>query len=241
VEWPWYAANHADLAQFGFTGPEWNWSLHPLNQGVLLIRPRELMRLYAQTATRFMSRYSRFYLERVAAGQPPPLRHGDAVLFAEQRLLVMCAHQLGLPVHPLARLDPVSGHLARGEPCTHLWLSKEYYRYCAEARINLCNHLLQRLEHEHPESRRTLERWKLSFPMPEAPEMQLNFRDLPLNDERRARLTLISELNGVVWLLDPNFEVRRKAYVGALVLPGERVLPEAGATFKTVSAATPGI
>jgi hypothetical protein len=240
-QWPWYAANKADLERFGFTGPEWNWALHPLNQGVLMIRSRELMRLYARTATEFMSRYSAFYMEQINKGQPPPPRHGDAVLFAEQRLLVMCAHQLCLSVAPITQLDTNAAHLVRDRHCTHLWLTKEYYRYCAEARIGLCNYLINRLLSDHPESRRTLEKWKLGGPMPRAPKMQLDFRELPVTDERRARLSLITQVNGVVWILDPNIEARRQASPGSLVLPGERIVPEDGATFATCSANADGI
>jgi hypothetical protein len=206
-----------------------------------MIRSRELMQLYARTATEFMGRYSAFYMEQIRNGQPPPPRHGDAVLFAEQRLLVMCAHRLKLSVAPITELDTNAAHLVRDRHCTHLWLTKEYYRYCAEARIGLCNYLIQRLLSEHPESRRTLEKWKLDRPMDQAPKMQLDFRELPATDERRGRLSLITEVRGVVWLLDPNIDARRRASLGSLVLPGERIVPEDGAAFVTCRANAAGI
>jgi hypothetical protein len=237
-DWPWYARNQADFASFGFEGSEWDWSSHPLNHGVLMIQDTGLMRRYAETAVAFMERYSEHCraLEREGKARPP--QQHDAMLFVDQRLLVMCARQSNLAVHPITSLHPEKCCIYRDPKCLHLWMSKGYYRYCAAARVALCNFLIGYLLEHHPESRRTLAQWKLEQPMPLDEKMQLDYRGLEPEDERRTRFSLIKNVDGLVWVLDPNVDVRRKATIGSLVLPGETLLPEAGAHFEVCPAST---
>ncbi len=237
-DWPWYAHNQTDFTSFGFEGPEWDWSLHPFNHGVLMIQDCTLMRRYAETSIAFMERYSKHFRGLEHDRKPKPPRHNDAMLFADQRLLIMCARQANLAVHPITRLNPEKGCLYRDPKCLHLWMSKAYYRYCAEARIGLCNYLIQYLLEKHPESRRTLAKWKLEQSMPLDLKMQLDYRELQPDDERRSRLSLIKSLEGLIWVLDPNVDTRRKAAIGSLVLPGETLLPEADGKYVVCSAST---
>jgi hypothetical protein len=184
--WAWYASNQADFAAFGFNGPEWNWDLDPFNHGVLAIRDPRLSKMFAEAGTDFMVRYSEACRHEDAAGRAPPSGKHEVVLFPDQRLLVMCAHQLGVEIRPLTALHPAAFLLLRDPVCMHLWATKTYYRYCAEARTAFCNRLINLLLTEYPESRETLKEWRLDTPMALNAEMQLDYRKLDSGDDRGA-------------------------------------------------------
>ncbi len=236
-DWPWYAQNQSDFGSFGFEGPEWNWLLHPFNHGVLMIQDPKLMRRYANAAVPFMERYSTHCRKLSQEGKQRPPRESDAMLFADQRLLVMCACQENVAVHPITSLHPEKSCVYRDPLCLHLWMSKRCYRYCAEARTTFCNYLIAYLLENHPESRRTLRKWKLDTPMQLDVKMQLDYRELDPRDDGRSRLSLIKRVEGIVWVLDPNVDAQRRAAVGSIVLPGETLLPEPGASYELCSAA----
>ena len=236
--WPWYASNELAFKGFGFEGTRWDWSVPPLNHGVLYIQDTKLAQMFVEHASRFMISYSHHLRERSDRGEAEPEHKNDAMLFADQRLLAMCAKSLGLSVEGLTTLNTRTFCVGRDGPCVHLWISKVFYRYCAEARIALCNYLIEYILESYPESRPTLSGWGLDKPMALDRCMQLDYRELTAGDHRRERIGLLTELNGPINIRDSNFNVLRRASAGSLILPGEDIIPEDEATFKLVSAGT---
>ena len=105
-----------------------------------------------ETAIRFMEDYSRRPWQP-PPGSPPGLRlTSDPMIFAEQRLLAMCAARAGMAVQPLARVH-ANCHLEKNPLCSHLWGSKAIYMRCGEARAAYANFLIRWLLDQHPEAR----------------------------------------------------------------------------------------
>jgi len=235
--WGWYASNRQAFAPFGFDDPSWDWDLHPFNHGVLYIQDPEARRVWTEKAIGFMNEFSAQVrqLEQSGAENPPHTR--DAMLFADQRLLVMCAQRLGLSMVPLTRLDETTGYLLRNPLYTHLWGSKLFYPYCAEARFAFCRHLVSYLLAHHPESQTILERWQLDQPHRVDAKLQWDQRELECSDRGKQRISLLESVEGAVWITDANLDVRRKATPGSLVLPGELLLAEPGAQYRLCGAA----
>lgn len=236
--WPWYADDEALFANFGFRQPDWDWSIDPLNTAVTHFARADLLEHYRETAIRFMVDYSRFIAGAGEAAATWASPTSDPMIFAEQRLLPMCAAQLGVPTATLLRLAQ-HGHLPPNPLCTHLWSSKAVYMSCAEARTTYVNHLIDDLWEHHPEARETLTRWSLDrHREPDASE-NLDLASLPPEHPQRHRFSLLRNIAGTIWIEDANVAgLRRQAGEGALVWTPETIRPEHGATFDLVVGGT---
>ena len=227
--WPFYQMSPGDFARYGFNPADWNWSLHPFNAGIVYFGQDEPRRFYADTAIRFMEAHGRT--------TPPTAGQGcDPMVFAEQRLLPMCMERLQVEVKPIAWLDPTGGHLARNATCTHLWGAKSAYKLNAEARRAYVGFLIDRVRSRHPEALRTLAEWKLDRARPHAPAPGPPSCAMSSAELESARFSLLRKVHGVVWIEDPNVDVRRRATEGSLVWAPERIRPEPGASFELVVA-----
>ncbi|MHB8523815.1 MAG: DUF6734 family protein [Limisphaerales bacterium] len=233
-EWACYHGNREQYARFGFESAAWNWQLPPFNTGVLYFRDARVARGYAETALEFMARYSQSDQCAASASSENGYPPGDVMLFAEQKLLAMCAGQFGQTVVPIGTLHHGGMHLAKNPCCTHLWASKVYYKYCAEARTAYVNFLIAHLLEKHPESAATLRRWKLDRPQTVDLAAQHDYRTLPDEDPRKALFSLLGNIQGVVWIEDSNVDARRRAKKGSLLLPGEVLRPEPGAHYELI-------
>jgi hypothetical protein len=198
--------------------------LEPLTTGILYFESPEAARAYAETAIAFMIDCSG------AASRPGEkvARFGDAMLFAEQRLLPMCMARRGLPIDTIGKRHPTEFVLAKNTLCSHLWGSKAGYRTCGEARRAYLEWLVAFIQREHPEAIGTLAGWRLD--PGSLPERPTNLPDAP--DLKGQDLCLIEDVRGVVSILDPNVDARRQAAPGMMLLPGDLVEVEPGASFR---------
>lgn len=231
--WGWYRADQEVFGACGFADPAWDWEADPVNMGIAVYPEPGFARRYAQAAIEFMAAFS----QQLAAGDPAAAayrRHGcDPMIFAEQRILALCARRERQPVGFLGRLHPSAAHMARNRRCLHLWCSKDLYRRCPEARVALVNHLIAHVRARHPVAVLTLERWGLAQPLAQPPPADLPAAPGLAHPEssHSENFCLLTEVRGVVWIEDPNVQSRRRAHDGSLVWVAETIRPEPGATF----------
>lgn len=230
-QWAWYRAGEADFKRHGFTDPGWNWNLHPVNTAVLHFADAELARFYAETAIRFMEDYSRAAAtEAIPDAADSPARV-DPMIFAEQRLLPMCAERLGRTLGLLRPGPAPGGYLRHGPDCFHLWTAKPAYKQCPDARIALVNSLIAQVHERFPEARETLVRWKLDAAKAVGRDDDAG-GTLAQAGAGGFKFSLLREVRGLVSIEDPVSGVVRRAAEGGLVWSAEIVRPEAGASFE---------
>ncbi|HET7733742.1 MAG TPA: DUF6734 family protein [Paludibacter sp.] len=109
-----YLPSHLLKKPSGYTFPDYyNWEVLPANTAFLYIRDEKFKRFYLDESKKFMFR-----------NVDKPAEMVSQMVFAEQRLLTMCADHSGLPVdHLLA--DPFS---QANDLIIHLWGFKESLR-----------------------------------------------------------------------------------------------------------------
>jgi hypothetical protein len=239
--WPYYQMDQAEFSRYGFNGAEWNWELHPFNTGIVCFEMAQAIAFYAATAIRFMENYSRLTGAGLAVRRGSGSGPCDPMVFAEQRLLPLCMDRLGLRVTPMGRLHPAGGHLVKNPTCTHLWSSKAAYKCRPDARLAYVNYLIEHVERSHPEARATLAGWKLDQPRNAEDVRPTDAPTIPTTDWPLARLSLLKNVKGVVWIEDANVNLRRRATEGSLVWAAEVLRPEAGASFDLMVAGQEGV
>lgn len=117
--------------------PSWDWRVKALNTAFYVIKNRELLDLYTAEAIYFMEN---------AQPQDDPLRY---MVFAEQRLLSMCAAKIGCEVSTFSTLERLFRH---GEGWfTHIWGMKQQMRDNAELRDAFCCRCAQRIRRDFPD------------------------------------------------------------------------------------------
>jgi hypothetical protein len=231
-DWVWYKDNQPMFARYGFEGPEWDWQLQPCNAGAVCLGDQRLLQLYTDSALRFIEDYS----DAHRAGATDAVAASVAMLFAEQRLLPMCAGRLGLAVAPITQTQPAAGWLPKNPDCLHLWRAKLAYKCCPQARRELVRWLLDHLLTQFPEVRPTLARWKLDALETTDLTSGLERQDLAQPGLGDLRFCLLQNLRGVVSVTDPVIGVQRRAEEGSLIWSAETVTPEPGASFDLVVA-----
>lgn len=126
---------HFKMRDYSFDS-DFDWGLKACNTALCVIKNEELRRLYTEEAIRFM-------------------RHADEendrltyMVFAEQRLLPMCAKKLGMQIKALSSLDRL---FKDGESCfTHTWGMKQQMRDNDALRYDFCRRCINRIVHEYP-------------------------------------------------------------------------------------------
>lgn len=230
-QWSWYRSDRELFAGYGFQGADWHWDVDPCNAAVVYIESPALLESYRETAIRFMEDYSSRPWQP-PSGSPPGLRMtSDPMIFAEQRLLAMCAARAGMVVQPLARVH-ANCHLEKNPLCSHLWGSKAIYMRCGEARAAYVNYLIRWLLDRHPEARSTLARWSLDRPVGADGTCDVQLEAARPGDPQQTRFSLIRRLNGVLWVEDANVNTCRPAHEGSLVWNAEVLRPEPGTSFE---------
>jgi len=234
--WTWYKADESQFRRFGFDDARWDWTVDPVNAAVVAFRGSGTKEFYTDTAIGFMERYSREAGEREEATPMPDALLNDPMVFAEQRLLAMCAAQTGEAIGFLTQAYLPGVCVCRNPDCLHLWGSKTAYRMCHEARVALVKHLIQIISDRFPEAQKTVMEWKLDGAQPVD-------QGLPRMEDGAAAwhaggltFSLIRNVRGVVWVQDPNVDVRRRVTEGCRVWSGEVIQPEQGASFELVVA-----
>lgn len=113
-----------------------DWSLKACNTAFCVIKDEELLRLYTDTAIEFM-RSAREENDRLAY-----------MVFAEQRLINMCARLLGKEVGAFSSLDELFSE--REKRFTHTWGMKQQMRDNPALRYDFCRRCINRIVHESP-------------------------------------------------------------------------------------------
>lgn len=126
--------SHFNMDNYKFE--DFNWSIKACNTAFCVITDEKLLRYYTDKAIEFM-------------------RHADEtddrltyMVFAEQRLLPMCAEKLGKSVMAFSSLDKLfSGSENR---FTHTWGMKQQMRDNPPLRHDFCRRCISRITHEYP-------------------------------------------------------------------------------------------
>lgn len=121
--------------------PDWSWEVPPVNTCMLYMADDGLKRYYTDSAIRFM--------ESCAETQDN-LCH---MVFAEQRLLAMCADKCGKTI---SSFFPCAGDIEGQDIFTHLWGYKNVLRYNFVKREEFCARLKKRILTECPEAGRDI-------------------------------------------------------------------------------------
>jgi hypothetical protein len=226
--WSWYATGQEVFRSVGFTDSGWDWDADPVNAGIVCYPDAGFARRYAERVMRFMVEFSGRLASEDAAAED--LREGgcDSMIFAEQRILALCARREGLKMGYLGQLHPSAAHMARNDRCMHLWGSKDMYRQCPEARVALVNHLIGYVQERHPDARPILERWRLAEPLTEPAVLGGEAAEAVPAE----KMCLLRDVRGIVWIEDSNVRVRRRAVEGGRVWVAEAIWPEPGASFR---------
>ncbi len=131
-----YPGKESFAMKEGYAFPDWDWSVRPCNTAFLYIRDTEFRDYYVRRSVEFMEN----------------LRHGDSVVvpmvFAEQRLLSMCAAEKGKDIHTLFEQDKLRSQC----DATHLWGHKDKLRADPAARAEFCRRCIGRLRRDFPRS-----------------------------------------------------------------------------------------
>lgn len=128
-------------------GYEWqpfDWSLKACNTAFAVIKSPELIKYYTDTAIDFMKN---------AEDCGDALRY---MVFAEQRLINMCAARLGIEVRAFSQLERLFEH---GEGCfTHTWGMKQQMRDTKWLRRDFCLRCADRIKRDFPRFGETAEK-----------------------------------------------------------------------------------
>ncbi|NLH71458.1 MAG: hypothetical protein GX456_00215 [Verrucomicrobia bacterium] len=236
--WPWYKADETQFKRFGFEQPCWDWTVDPVNAAMVAFSDSRLKELYVETAIGFMERYSREAGGCVSGRAESDALSSDPMVFAEQRLLPMCAAQLNESIGLLTEAYLPGVCIQRNPDCMHLWGSKVAYRVCRDARVAFVNHLIAIINSRFPEARSTIEGWKLDQQEPISPVVPEANKGSAIWKEGGLTFSLLRHVRGAVWIRDPNADVRRQAAEGSMVWSAEVIEPEPGASFELLVAGT---
>ena len=121
----------------GYTLPDFNMSLKACNTAFYVIKSQKLVQDYTETAIEFMKNANR---------SDDRLRH---MVFAEQRLLNMCADKLGIEIMAFSNLERLyeDGYGF----FTHVWGMKQQMRENGALRKSFCRRCADRIKHDYPQ------------------------------------------------------------------------------------------
>lgn len=123
--------------------PDWDWRLQAANTAFCVFTNDELLKRYTSEAIRFM--------ENTADDVEDTLRY---MVFAEQRLLPMCANKMNLYYSSFSSLERLFTH---GENYfTHTWGMKQQMRDISELRYDFCKRCINRIINDFPDMENTL-------------------------------------------------------------------------------------
>ncbi len=121
--------------------PEWDWSAYPVNTCMLYISDEEFKSYYVDSAISFMEH---------CIEKEENLCH---MVFAEQRMLAMCAQKKGKTV---SSFFPSSTEIKHQEIFTHLWGYKNILKFNYKERQAFNNRMYNRIITEFSEEEDTL-------------------------------------------------------------------------------------
>ncbi len=132
-----YPEQSAFLMKDGYRfSPHWNWEIEPCNTAFLCMRDESFKRYYIQEAKAFM---------KGALGRDPLIY----MVFAEQRLLAMCAEEKKIDLYALSSLEELFHHTQKR--FTHIWGHKRLLRNSEKEREKFCKRCIERIERDYPD------------------------------------------------------------------------------------------
>lgn len=155
TNWGGYRNTEDLLSQFGFHPDEWSWDTEAANMGVVVFNDEELKAFFTKRAIDFMLEYSKSGRKRATYEGlfgPGIYTSVEEMIFAEQRLLMMCADKTYKTVGFMTGFDRAKEHIQLNDQVTHLWNSKRGYKVHSEARKAFCNYMLNYLIQEFPKT-----------------------------------------------------------------------------------------
>lgn len=127
----------------GYEFGEWNWQIRAMNTAFCVFKNQELLDFYTNEAIRFM--------ENTAGDVNDSLKY---MVFAEQRLLPMCAEKMGVYYTSFSSLERLFTH---GENYfTHTWGMKQQMRDIPELRYDFCMRCIGRILNDYPDTEQML-------------------------------------------------------------------------------------
>lgn len=133
-----YPGPEAFRQTHGFDFSAFDWSVQPLNTALAYFRNNDFRRYYTDAAIRFI---------RCSPGADDVLTY---MVFAEQRLLAMCAAQKKARVAALSDLPALFGGEQQGY-FTHIWGFKQQMRDEPALYEDFCRRCAARLRRDFPE------------------------------------------------------------------------------------------
>lgn len=114
---------------------KWDWSLEACNTAFSFFKDQAFKDYYVQESIRFM---------KGVEGEDPLIY----MVFAEQRLLAMCAAEKGIDIYAFSDTEKLfhSGQ----EVFTHIWGYKRYIRSNPLVRENFCRRCVARIHRDYP-------------------------------------------------------------------------------------------
>lgn len=116
--------------------PSLDWEVRPCNTAFMYIGDEKLKQFYVEESKRFM---------RSAQGRDPI----TYMVFAEQRLLAMCAKLKNKEIMAMAEVSDLFEE--EQKYFTHIWGHKRYLRSHPEAREAFCRRCMRRIKEDYPE------------------------------------------------------------------------------------------
>lgn len=121
----------------GYSYPKgWDFNIRPANTAMLYIRDKDFRDHYVKEALRFMQNLG------------PSQDNLCPMVFAEQRILPMCAAERGLSVYAFC---PSMEGLREQDMFTHIWGHKNVFKFNMDERRGFVRRCMLRLKREFPE------------------------------------------------------------------------------------------
>ena len=121
----------------GYSYPAgWDFNIRPANTAMLYIRDKDFRDYYVRESLRFMQNLG------------PSEDNLCPMVFAEQRILPMCAAARGLSIHAFC---PGMEGLREQDMFTHLWGHKNVFKFNMDERRGFIRRCMERMKREFPE------------------------------------------------------------------------------------------
>jgi len=114
---------------------EWDWSVRPCNMAFSYFAHADFKKYYTDSAIDFMTGNFEYAMELVSQ-----------MVFAEQRIVAMCAKKMGIPIHHFLE-HPFQKDNNR---FSHIWGGKDIARHNLQQRKMLCAALLRKIREHFP-------------------------------------------------------------------------------------------
>lgn len=130
------SAKHFSMASSYQYPKQWSWDELPCNTAFTCFNNMAFKNYYVQEAIKFME---------AAKGEDPLIY----MVFAEQRLLAMCAKEKHIDLYAFSDVDALFN--SHQTTFTHIWGYKRYLRQDSKARTTFCKRCVGRIKKDYPE------------------------------------------------------------------------------------------